>query len=121
MRSTTTTIKPYKSGELIALALNKQPADPLRVIATFGDPSNWVQLYNSNVSPALAEGGDDYQPKACMWGWRGPVLPPYELADHCKGAEDLKQEVIDEICKMIGFGTGDVSEFLQALEEKLGK
>lgn len=65
---------PLSAAELIAIANGNIKVPPERVLATYADPGNWVQLYHCE---AAARG---YEPKACEWAFVGPVRPPYELA-----------------------------------------
>lgn len=83
-------MKEFKSltnGELIDLVVNGQSIPATRVLATFADPNNWVQIYNG-------ENHSGYNPKPCEWAFIGPVSPPYELAQ--KAMEDVQRKIEQE-------------------------
>lgn len=60
--------RPITQRDLLNLAFNRADVlDPVRVIATFADESNWTQVYADN---------------RCYWAMTGPACPPYELAQN---------------------------------------
>lgn len=61
---------PYRSGELIDIAVGNKRVDPHRIIDTYGDKRNW------KVINAPDENGD----MRAYWTWHGPVIVGYELA-----------------------------------------
>lgn len=67
-------VEPLTASDIVACAVSGVPIAADRTLATFADPRNWVQLYDSK---ALTGG---YEPRACEWAWIGPNRPPYELA-----------------------------------------
>lgn len=66
--------KPISSEELFRAAIHGEPLDADRVLATYADPRNWVQVYDGKTSTRK------YKAKACEWAFIGPARPPYELA-----------------------------------------
>jgi len=78
---------PYSTMELMHSAINGQKLNSQRVVATFGDRSNWTQVYGGT----RAEGGPV---TGCTWGWIGPVKPPYELAENAAGNSTPEKETI---------------------------
>jgi len=71
-------IKPYTKAEIMRLAIGVKPLDPLRVLATYADASNWKQVN------AKDENG---QPRN-YWAWAGPTIVGYEFANHGLPKED---------------------------------
>lgn len=84
---------PLSAGELIEMAIHGKPIRADRVLATFAQESNWVQIYHGETSPAA-----DYKAKACEWAFVGPSRPPYELAQWALKflRENAKHETRDE-------------------------
>lgn len=70
-------ILPLSPNDILQLALAGKPIPADRVLATFADPKNWIQVYRGETVQA---GG--YEMKACEWAFIGPMRPPYELAQH---------------------------------------
>lgn len=62
-------IKPYTSEELRINAIEAKPLEPERVVATYADPDNWLQVT---------------QDKRNYWAWIGPVIVGYELGQWCE-------------------------------------
>lgn len=58
--------KPYSSSELIKVAVENIPLNPLRVLATYADPNNWTTEIANHK---------------CVWVWIGPVIVGYEFAE----------------------------------------
>ena len=78
--------KPYTSSELIQLATDirgPQPLDPMRVLATYADPSNWQSVHAR----------DDRGPRH-YWSWNGPTIVGYELA--ARGVRDGDERLSDD-------------------------
>lgn len=68
-------VRPLTASDILDMANRGESLPVKRVLATFADPSNWVQIYEGkSVS--------EYAPKACEWAFIGPIRPPYELAQH---------------------------------------
>ena len=67
--------KPLTANDLLDSALRGDSIDPLRALATYADPSNWVQCYEGEDS-----NGNKLKP--CEWVFIGPTRPGYELAQH---------------------------------------
>lgn len=67
--------KPLTSSELITKAIFSQPISIRRVLATFADESNWIQIYGGEFPKRRG-----VKAKACEWCFIGPTRPPYELA-----------------------------------------
>jgi hypothetical protein len=68
-------VRPLTASDILKMANLGERLPVARVLATFADPSNWVQIYDGkSVS--------EYTPKACEWAFIGPVRPPYELAQN---------------------------------------
>ena len=65
----------YDTSDMLRIALNGETFGPVRVIATYADPSNWVQLYGGETS-------DGNKALPCEWAFVGPTRPGYELAQH---------------------------------------
>lgn len=65
--------KPYVSAEVMYMAAEGVPLDPLRVLATYADPNNWKQV-NAD--------------QRCYWAWDGPTITGYELAQN--GVRDAR-------------------------------
>lgn len=62
-----TSPKPYWAGELIGVAVNRNPTlDPMRVLATYADRNNWTTVHDNG---------------RCYWAWVGPVIVGYEFAE----------------------------------------
>lgn len=80
--------KSLTAEELLHLALTGQPLPADRVLATFADEKNWVQLYHCE---SAARG---YKPLACEWAFIGPVRPPFELAQQALN-HDTQREVLN--------------------------
>lgn len=76
--------EPLTAGEILELARDGEPIPPLRALATYADPKNWVQLYGGVVSISAP---NNYEPRECEWAFTGPVRPPYELAQNAIGRE----------------------------------
>lgn len=74
---------PLTADDLMKMATIGTPIPPLRALATYADPKNWVQLYDGGVKPVES----DYEPRACEWAFIGPVRPGYELAQNAIGRE----------------------------------
>ena len=55
----------YTTNDLLHLALRNSRLDENRVISTYADPTNWIQVYDSG---------------RCYWAWVGPMTVGYELA-----------------------------------------
>lgn len=70
------TFEPLSASDLLQFANNGMPIPSNRVLATFGNPKNWIQIYHGETSRP------DYEPRACEWAFIGPVRPPYELATY---------------------------------------
>ena len=59
--------RPVTRSDLLDMAFgNGDPLEPARVIATFADRSNWMQVHDNG---------------RCYWAMTGPTCPPYELAE----------------------------------------
>jgi len=71
----TTKIKPITTDDLLDAAIYGKAIDPLRVLAAYADPSNWIQCYGG-------EDSDGNKLKPCEWAFIGPTRPGYELAQH---------------------------------------
>lgn len=78
-------LTPLTTTDLIEMGTHAVPIPPERILATFADPKNWVQLYDGESSPISG-----YKAKACEWVFIGPMRPPYELAQH--GIKTLKDQ-----------------------------
>jgi len=68
-------IEPVTTYDLFESALHQVKIDPLRALAAYADPSNWVQVYNGELA-----NGNKCLP--CEWAFIGPTRPGYELAQH---------------------------------------
>lgn len=66
--------QPLTAREIMDIALTGAPIPIERLLATFADPNNWVQIYEGK---ATREG---YTARACEWAFIGPYRPPWELA-----------------------------------------
>lgn len=66
--------KPLTAEDLFHFAIQGEQLPIERVLATFADEKNWVQLYHAE------SGARGYQPLPCEWAFIGPVRPPFELA-----------------------------------------
>lgn len=93
----------YTSEELLELATTGRLIDPLRVVSTYAQPSNWIGVYDGHDCD-----GEKY-PK--VWAWRGPVIVGPELAQNA--ADRLKS--LDEVrhwaqCVLTGLNVGDVQK-----------
>ena len=83
---------PLTAGELFEAARYAKPIPMNRVLATFSQESNWVQIYHGETSPAT-----DYKARACEWAFVGPSRPPYELAQwalHCQQLSPDASEIM---------------------------
>ncbi len=80
---------PLSAAELMAYAIGNLPVSVPRVMATFAARSNWVQIYEGRVSPAVGY----YQANPCEWAFIGPVRPPYELGEW--GVNALENPVVE--------------------------
>jgi hypothetical protein len=69
-----TNTAPYSASEILAAANLGQKLDPIRVLATYAQSDNWVQIYGGDARPS------GYHAKACEWGFIGPMRPGYEMA-----------------------------------------
>jgi hypothetical protein len=77
-------ITPLEAGEILQFANDGKPIPADRVLATFANPDNWVQIYEGK---ATRQG---YEARACEWAFIGPMRPPYELAQHAMSGEPTK-------------------------------
>lgn len=68
-------IKPLTCHDLMKLVYAGKPFPVDRVLATFADKHNWIQIYNGGTN-----GATEYEARACEWAFIGPSRPPYELA-----------------------------------------
>ncbi len=69
-------IQPLTAREIWDMAQRGESLPADRVLATFADESNWVQLYEGKCLRP------DYEARACEWAFIGPIRPPFELAQH---------------------------------------
>lgn len=69
--------RPYTSGELMRAAVDGKALDPIRVLATYAEESNWKKVYAD---------------QRCYWAWSGPTICGYELAGHGVRAAAPDQE-----------------------------
>lgn len=74
---------PLTGNDLMQMANTGTPIPPLRALATYADPKNWVQLYDCRDMPPQ----NGYHPAKCEWAFIGPVRPGYELAQNVIGRE----------------------------------
>lgn len=84
--------KPYTNAELMLMAINSPltPRDPMRVLATYADQSNW---YHTN------------QDQRNHWAWCGPTIVGWEMADHTLRhvAPTPPVELTDDECKAVSW------------------
>lgn len=104
---------PLSAADLYCAAVAGNPIPANRVLATFAEASNWVQIYHGEASPAT-----DYKAKACEWAFVGPSRPPYELAQwaiQClqtsPNASEIKRNIEPELTGEPGGRSGVGSEF----------
>ena len=74
-------IKPVTTSDILDAALQGTALDPVRALAAYADPANWVQSYGG-------EDCDGNKLKPCEWVFVGPTRPGYELAQ--RALRDLK-------------------------------
>jgi hypothetical protein len=85
-------LKPYTSAELMNMAVNGIPIDPLRVLATYADPENWGAVYGTKRH----------------WTWQGPVIVGYELAQHgLRAVPKPLEEDVSELAEQYVWVVGD--------------
>jgi hypothetical protein len=75
MKNMTPSPRVLTAADLMDAAIHGKPIDPLRALAAYADPSNWVQCYGG-------EDSDGNKLKPCEWAFIGPTRPGYELAQH---------------------------------------
>lgn len=104
---------PLSAGDLYRAAVAGNPIPANRVLATFAEASNWVQIYHGETSPVTG-----YKAKACEWAFVGPSRPPYELAQwalQClqtsPDASEIKRNTEPESTGEPGGRSGVGSEF----------
>lgn len=76
--------EPLSASEIFNAAVDGTPLDPMRVLATFADKRNWIQIYGGRTVSSA------YKPRECEWAFIGPVRPPFELAMNTL-ADQLKE------------------------------
>lgn len=64
--------KPYHVGDLIQIAISSRRHDPMRVLATYADRSNWKAVHDKDENGEVS----------AWWAWVGPVIVGYELAQY---------------------------------------
>jgi hypothetical protein len=67
--------KPLTGADILEIANDGERIPAGRALATYADPSNWVQAYN-------AVNSDGGALRACEWCFIGPMCPGYELAQN---------------------------------------
>lgn len=82
-------MKPYTSNDLLEVAVNGEPIDPLRVVATYADPKNWVGVYGGSDSD-----GNSYSK---VWAWRGPLIVGPELAQNAMRLQKMNAQEFAEL------------------------
>lgn len=96
-------MKPYTQSEILQTALDGKKLDPLRVVATYANPSNWKQVYGGRDSD-----GREYP---CSWAWVGPVIVGYELAELSMPAVDALEDVRNWSQTLLtALNTGDIAK-----------
>ena len=80
--------EPLKISDLIDLSVSGKDIPVPRALATFADPSNWTQVYNTKNEDGVVN-------PACQWAFIGPVKPPYELAQNAMNGLKKKIEEKD--------------------------
>ncbi len=99
------TTKPLNTNDIFSMAQSGEPIPADRALATYADPSNWVQLYHGESSDR------SYVPKACEWAFIGPMRPGYELAQHAlKDRDQLHKQLLEmgAKCAVLGAAIQDV-------------
>jgi hypothetical protein len=71
---------PYSDTELLALTLRGGTLDPMRVLATYADPSAWEEVKREGHENYKKVGGGDETPSE--WVFSGGLKPGYALAQN---------------------------------------
>lgn len=80
------TPRPYSESDILAISLRGLTFDPMRVLATYADPSAWEEVKREGHENCKKVGGGDETPSE--WLFTGGLKPGYALAQNALASCD---------------------------------